>query len=59
MSDPAMARSEPQGGARLLIDLGPLLVFFAVNFLAPVPPALNIIVATGAIMVAMVAAMLF
>ena len=28
---------EPQGGAKLLIDLGPLLVFFLVNFLAPVP----------------------
>ena len=52
-------RSEPQGGARLLIDLGPLLVFFAVNFLAPVPGALKVFVATGAFMVAMFAAMLF
>jgi intracellular septation protein len=50
---------EPQGGARLLIDLGPLLVFFLVNFLAPVPSVLRIFVATGAFMVAMVAAMLF
>ena len=31
------AKSEPQGGAKLLIDLGPLLVFFLVNFFAPVP----------------------
>jgi intracellular septation protein len=53
------AESEPQGGARLLIDVGPLLVFFAVNFLAPVAPMLKIFVATGAFMVAMVAAMLF
>ena len=53
------AKSEPQGGAKLLIDLGPLLVFFLVNFLAPVPAALKIFVATGAFMVAMVAAMLF
>ena len=53
------AKAEPQGGARLLIDLGPLLVFFLTNFLAPVPPALKIFVATGAFMVAMVAAMLF
>ena len=31
------AKPEPQGGAKLLIDLGPLLVFFLVNFFAPVP----------------------
>ena len=47
------------GGSQLLIDLGPLLVFFAVNFLAPVPSALKIFVATGAFMVAMVAAMIY
>jgi intracellular septation protein len=52
-------RSEPQGGAKLLIDLGPLLVFFLVNFLAPVPPVLKIFVATGAFMAAMVVAMIF
>ena len=51
--------TEPQGGAKLLIDLGPLLVFFLVNFLAPVHPALKIFVATGAFMIAIVAAMLF
>jgi intracellular septation protein len=50
---------EPQGGAKLLIDLGPLLVFFVVNFLAPVPSVLKLFVATGAFMVAMIAAMLF
>jgi intracellular septation protein len=53
------AKQEPQGGARLLIDLGPLLVFFLANFLAPVPAVLKIFVATGAFMVAMIAAMLF
>jgi intracellular septation protein len=52
-------RPEPQGGAKLLIDLGPLLVFFLVNFLAPVPDVLKIFVATGAFMLAMVAAMIF
>ena len=57
MSKPTKA--EPQGGAKLLIDLGPLLVFFLVNFLAPVPAVLKIFVATGAFMVAMIAAMLF
>src|SRR4051812_44030471 len=50
---------EPQGAGRLLIDLGPLFVFFLVNFFAPVPPVLKIFVATGAFMVAIVAAMLF
>jgi intracellular septation protein len=53
------SKVEPQGGAKLLIDLGPLLVFFATNFLAPVPDALKIFVATGAFMVAMVIAMIF
>jgi len=53
------AKAEPQGGARLLIDLGPLLVFLLVNFLAPVPQVLRIFVATGAFMVAMAAAMIF
>jgi intracellular septation protein len=53
------AKAEPQGGAKLLIDLGPLLVFFLVNFLAPVPGPLKIFVATGAFMIAMIAAMLF
>ena len=50
---------EPQGASKLLIDLGPLLVFFFVNFLAPVPAVMKIFVATGAFMVAMIAAMLF
>jgi intracellular septation protein len=53
------AKFEPQGGAKLLIDLGPLLVFFLVNFLAPVPAVTKIFVATGAFMVAMVVAMIF
>jgi intracellular septation protein len=52
-------RQEPQGAGRLLIDLGPLLVFFLVNFLAPVPSIMKIFVATGAFMVAMVVAMIF
>jgi intracellular septation protein len=50
---------EPTGTARLLIDVGPLLVFFLVNFLAPVPGAMKIFVATGAFMAAMVAALVF
>jgi len=50
---------EPAGLSRLLIDVGPLIIFFVTNFLAPVPGPLKIFVATGAFMVAMVAAMLF
>ena len=51
-------KAEPQGGARLLIDLGPLLVFFLANFFAPVPSVMKIFVATGAFIIAMVAAMI-
>ena len=50
---------EPAGLARLAIDVGPLLVFFLVNFFAPVPSAVKIFVATGAFMAAMVAALVF
>lgn len=50
---------EPTGGSQLLIDIGPLLVFFAANFFAPVPQALKIFVATGAFMAAMVVAMIY
>jgi intracellular septation protein len=53
------AKAEPQGAGKLLIDIGPLLVFFLVNFLAPVPSVMKIFVATGAFMVAMIAAMVF
>src|SRR5947209_19469330 len=53
------AKSEPQGGGKLLIDLGPLLVFFLVNFLAPVPSVMKLFVATGAFMAAMVVAMIY
>ena len=53
------AKSEPGGGSRLLIDIGPLLVFFLVNFFAPVPGALKIFVATGAFMAAMMAALVY
>jgi intracellular septation protein len=52
-------RSEPTGGSKLLIDLGPLLVFFLVNFFAPVPALAKIFVATGAFMIAMVAAVVY
>ncbi len=52
------ATKEPSGGIKLLIDIGPLVVFFTANYLAPVPGPLKIFFATGAFMIAMVAAML-
>ncbi len=57
MSASANHENQPYGGARLAIDLGPVLVFFLVNFLAPVEAGTKIYVATGAFMVAMVSAM--
>ena len=53
------ANREPTGLARAMIDIGPLIVFFLVNFVAPVPSAIKIFVATGAFMAAMVAALVF
>jgi intracellular septation protein len=52
-------KQEPASGSQLLIDVGPLLVFFGVNFFAPVPQVLKIFVATGAFMAAMVVAMIY
>jgi intracellular septation protein len=48
-----MSKAEPSPGARLLIDLGPLLVFFAANYLTG-----DVIQATIAFMVAITAAVL-
>ena len=52
-------KKESGSGSQLRIDVGPLLVFFAANFFAPVPAALKIFAATGAFMAAMVAAMIY
>jgi intracellular septation protein len=49
----------PGVGATLLIDYGPLLLFFLTNFLAPVPQEAKIYWATGVFMAAMLAAMGF
>jgi len=51
-------KREPSVAGRLMIDLGPLLVFFLVNFFAPVPDVLKIFYATGAFMAAMIVAMM-
>ena len=50
---------KPGLGAMLLIDYGPLLLFFLTNFLAPVPQEAKIYWATGVFMAAMLAAMAF
>ena len=57
MSETKTDEAEGGGGTRLLIDLGPLIVFFAANFFAPVPGPTKIFFATGAFMIAMIAAM--
>jgi intracellular septation protein len=54
----AAPKPAPSTGAGLAIDYGPLVIFFLANFLAPVPSALRIFVATGVFMVAMLTAML-
>ncbi len=56
MIESEQRRASP--GVKLAIDLGPLLVFFVVNWFAPVPSLLKIFYATGAFMAAMLAAML-
>jgi len=58
MSAPA-PRQEPSALSRLVVDVGPLIVFFLVNFLAPVPGPLKVFVATGAFMAAMMAALVY
>jgi intracellular septation protein len=55
---PESEKREPSVGGRLMIDLGPLLVFFLVNYFAPVPDMLKIFYATGAFMAAMIVAMM-
>ncbi|HYI63707.1 MAG TPA: inner membrane-spanning protein YciB [Allosphingosinicella sp.] len=52
------ARPKPGVGASLLLDYGPLLLFFLTNFLAPVPSLVRIFYATGVFMVAMIVSML-
>lgn len=53
MSEQAHKPEVPGAGARLAIDLGPLVIFFAVNFITG-----DVIMATGAFMVAITAAIL-
>src|SRR5918994_564487 len=57
-STPATPPHGPSPGARLLIDLGPLLAFFLTYFLTPAPQIARVIVATGVFMVAVLVAIL-
>jgi intracellular septation protein len=61
VDEPGQIAPKPKASpwAKLAIDFGPLLVFFLVNGFAPVPDLVRIFYATGAFMVAMLAAMLF
>ncbi len=52
-----MTRAPASPGLRLGIDYGPLVVFFLVNFLAPLPSLARVLAATVAFMVATIAAM--
>lgn len=49
--------SKSNPGLRLALDYGPLIVFFAVNFLAAGPAIARIIAATGSFMLAMIVAL--
>ena len=62
VTEEPVEKARPQGPgtlARLLIDLGPLLVFFLTNAFAPVLEEVRIFYATGAFMVAMIVALVF
>jgi intracellular septation protein len=54
----APAFPKPSVGAALLLDYGPLILFFLANFFAPVPSLARIFVATGVFMAAMIVSML-
>ena len=53
-----MTKAPPSPGLRLGIDYGPLVVFFLVNFLAPLPSLGRVLAATVAFMAATIAAMI-
>ena len=52
------SRQPASPGLRMALDYGPLLVFFAVNFLMPGVPIVRVLAATGAFMAAMVVAVI-
>jgi len=58
MSASAGEKRTPSTGATLALDYGPLIIFVLTNYVAPVPSALRVFVATGVFMAAMLTAML-
>ncbi|WP_265529760.1 septation protein A [Sphingomicrobium marinum] len=57
---PSIEQEKREGlstGKQLLLDLGPLILFFLANKFAPVPDAAKIFAATGVFMVAIIVAM--
>lgn len=50
-------QSKSSPGLRMAVDYGPLLIFFAINFLTPGPAITRIVAATAGFMVAMVLAL--
>ena len=58
MTESSPNRQPASPGLRMALDYGPLLVFFAVNFLMPGVPIVRVLAATGAFMAAMVVAVI-
>jgi len=58
MANPSPTRPKIGPGLRLAIDIGPLAVFFLVNFLAPGPSLAKLLAATTCFMVASAVAMI-
>jgi intracellular septation protein len=57
-SNPDFKRPKVSPGLRMAIDYAPLLIFFAVNFLAPGPQIERVLAATASFMVASAIAMI-
>jgi intracellular septation protein len=57
-SNPDFTRPKVSPGLRMAIDYAPLLIFFAVNFLAPGPQIERVLAATASFMVASAIAMI-
>jgi intracellular septation protein len=57
-SNPNFNRPKVSPGLRIAIDYAPLLIFFAVNFLAPGPQIERVLAATASFMVASAVAMI-
>ena len=61
MTTPLSSASKPplSSGQRLAVDIGPIAIFFLVNFLTPGLDTVKLLAGTGAFMLASVAAMVY